>query len=193
MTPFTSLRSRVAVLPQANIDTDQILPASRMKGLTRTGLGVWLFEGARYHPDGRPNTAFVLNTPAGRDAQILVTGANFGCGSSREHAVWALADHGIRCILAPSFGMIFEANCARNGLLLVPLADDRLAQVAAAADAEITVDLRRCNIALPGGTILPFTVKQQLRRRLLAGQDDIDRTLAHADAITRYEAAASAG
>jgi 3-isopropylmalate/(R)-2-methylmalate dehydratase small subunit len=187
--PLARFSARVAALPMENIDTDQILPAAYMKGLTRDGLGVHLFERMRYHPDGRPRADFVLNRPALRDAAILVAGANFGCGSSREHAVWALKDHGIRCIVAPSFGMIFAGNCARNGLLLIALDDGDAARVGAAQGQPVTVDLTAQTIHLPDGESIAFTIDARVRQRLLSGQDDIARTLTHADAIAAYETA----
>ena len=191
--PFTGLTGRVAALPMANIDTDQILPAAYMKGLTRDGLGARLFDKLRYHPDGRPRADFVLNRPALRDAAILVTGANFGCGSSREHAVWALKEHGIRCIVAPSFGMIFAGNCARNGLLLIALDEGAVATVAAAQGQEIAIDLTAQTMLLPDGARIAFAIDPRVRQRLLSGQDDIARTLAHAGAIDAYEAVLSDG
>ncbi len=191
MTPFTRLTSPIAALMQANIDTDQILPANHMKGLTRAGLGRWLFEKLRYEADGTPRADFALNQPACRDARILVAGINFGCGSSREHAVWALADHGIRCIVAPSFGMIFESNCARNGLLLIRLPEAQTMRLANFAGQSATVDLDQSVILLPNGAQQPFSVDARVRQRLLSGEDEIGRTLAHAARIDAYEARAA--
>lgn len=180
----------MAALPFDNIDTDQILPANYMKGLTRDGLGARLFDKMRHDDHGRPDPQFILNRPETRHARILVAGANFGCGSSREHAVWALKDYGFRVVIAPSFGMIFAHNCTRNGLLLITLPRQQLIELAGMGGQEITVDLVTQQISLPGGGTWDFAIEHRVRQRLLAGQDDIARTLSHADAIARYEAAA---
>lgn len=189
MQAFPQLRSRLVALPAPNIDTDQILPADFMKGLTRDGLGAHLFARVRCRADGTPDPDFPLNRAENAGAQILLAGANFGCGSSREHAVWALADAGFRCIIAPSFGMIFAGNCARNGLLLVAPDAAQLPRIAACAGSEITVDLAACAITLPDGARLQFEVDQRTRARLLSGQDDIARTLTHESEIAAFEAA----
>ncbi len=190
MKVFTRLRSCLMALPAANIDTDQILPASYMKGLTRDGLGVHLFDKLRHDESGAPRPEFILNRPENADAQILLSGPNFGCGSSREHAVWALVDHGIRCIIAPSFGMIFAGNCARNGLLLISPDDSTMARLHESVGTEIEVDLERECITLADGSVLPFAIDARVRTRLLNGQDDIQRTLAHVAEIDAFEAAA---
>lgn len=181
MKPWTIVTSRAALLPDADIDTDKILPARYMKGLDRRGLGAHLFA------DMRATDARFAIDPA---AAILVTGRNFGSGSSREHAVWALDDHGIRCVVAPSFGGIFSGNAATNGLLLVtPAPDDYAALVARLAetpDTPVTVNLRDCSITA-GALRLAFTIDRDLREALLAGLDDIGRTLRHAGAIAAFE------
>ena len=181
MTPWTIVTSRAAILPDADIDTDKILPARLMKGLDRRGLGARLFA------DMRAIDARFAIDPA---ARILVAGRNFGSGSSREHAVWALADHGIRCVIAPSFGGIFSGNAATNGLLLVALAGDDYAalldQVERAPDECITVSLVDRTV-IAGPLDLTFAIDRDLRQALLDGLDDIDRTLRHEAEIDAFE------
>lgn len=182
MKKWTIVTSRAALLPDADIDTDKILPARFMKGLDRQGLGVRLFADMR-----AIDPRFTLDP----EARILVTGRNFGSGSSREHAIWALDDHGIRCVIAPSFGGIFSGNAATNGLLLVTLApDDHAALLQGLAEAPVmpvTVDLTDRTVTA-GSLRLPFVIDADLRNALLAGLDDIGRTLRHADEIEDYEA-----
>jgi 3-isopropylmalate/(R)-2-methylmalate dehydratase small subunit len=182
MKPWTIVTARAALLPDADIDTDKILPARFMKGLDRRGLGAHLFADMR-----AIDPRFAID-PA---ARILVAGRNFGAGSSREHAVWALDDHGIRCVIAPSFGGIFAGNAATNGLLLVtPAPGDYAALVerlAESRDLAVTVDLRDCTIAI-GALVTVFAIDPDLRETLLAGLDDIGRTLRHAEAIAAFEA-----
>src|SRR3954470_10115554 len=146
MQPFTTHRGRVAALPRANVDTDQIIPKQFLKRIERTGFGPFLFYDWRYLPDGRENPDFELNRSSARGATLLLAGANFGCGSSREHAPWALADFGFRVILAPSFADIFYANCCQNGLLPVVLPEQvvaRLLHASRTAGYSLTVDLQR--------------------------------------------------
>lgn len=185
MTPFTTLTGVAAPLPPANVDTDQIIPARFLKTIRRTGLGRHLFADLRRRP------GFVLDQPAHADASILVAGANFGCGSSREHASWALLDHGIRCVIAPSFGDIFANNALKNGLLPVVLPADAcallMAEAELGANARLTVDLEREVVIRPGGETIPFAVDPLRRAMLIEGLDDIDLTLRHAGAITGYE------
>ncbi|MBB6425228.1 3-isopropylmalate dehydratase small subunit [Sphingopyxis sp. JAI128] len=192
MEKFDRLTAIAAPLPLANVDTDMILPARFMKGLTRCGLGAHLFRELRYTPDGAERADFILNHPAGRQARVLVAERNFGCGSSREHAVWALADFGIRCVVAPSFGDIFAGNARKNGLLLVRLPDgicERLrADIARAQFAPLTVDLIEQRILLASGEAIGFAIDPDDRRTLIEGLDDITRTLRHDAAIARYEA-----
>ncbi|SKB26081.1 3-isopropylmalate/(R)-2-methylmalate dehydratase small subunit [Sphingopyxis flava] len=187
------LRAVAAPLPLANVDTDMIIPARFMKALTRDGLGRHLFQELRYTGDGCERADFILNHPSCRNAGILVAERNFACGSSREHAVWALADFGIRCVIAPSFGDIFASNARKNGLLLVRLADSVCEQLRSAITlsqyAPIEVDLEAQTILLASGETIAFTVDPDDRRVLLEGLDDIGRTLRHADAIARFESA----
>lgn len=191
MEAFETLVSPAARLPMADVDTDRILPAKRMKGLTRNGLGVFLFERMRYDEAGHERPDFILNQPAFRGARILVAGANFGCGSSREHAVWALRDHGIRCIIAPSFGSIFTGNCRENGILLIALPDAVLDTLNTRLDetptAPLTIDLPARTITVDGDTPIPFDIDPSVRRHLMDGRDSVERTLALSDAIGDYE------
>lgn len=194
MEKFKRLTAVAAPLPLANVDTDMIIPAQYMKALARSGLGVHLFRELRYAADGAERGDFILNHGAGRNAQILIADRNFGCGSSREHAIWALTDFGIRCIIAPSFGDIFSNNARKNGLLLIRLADEACArlrdEVELAQYAPMTVDLAEQNILLASGEAIAFDVDPDDRRTLMEGLDDIDRTMRHAAAITRFEKSA---
>ena len=194
MEKFTRLKAVAAALPIANIDTDMIIPARFMKSLTRGGLGRHLFQELRYGSDGNERDDFILNHPSCRDARILIADRNFGCGSSREHAVWALADFGIRCIIAPSFGDIFSNNARKNGLLLIHLPDalcERLREeVALSQFVPISVDLIEQQIVLASGEAIDFIVNPDDRRTLIEGLDDIARTMRHEGAIARFEAAA---
>ncbi|MEW4467551.1 3-isopropylmalate dehydratase small subunit [Parasphingorhabdus sp. JC815] len=194
MKKFTSVSAVAAPLPLSNVDTDLILPAQYMKGLTREGLGKHFFESARFHADGSERAEFILNHPQCRNAEILITDRNFGCGSSREHAVWAVTDFGIRCIIAPSFGDIFAANARKNGLLLIRLPDtvchDLRETIVASDYAPITVDLVEQEIILASGESIAFTIDPNDRYILIEGLDDIARSLQHSDAIKRFEQAA---
>ena len=193
MQKFIRVKAVAAPLPLANVDTDMIIPAQYMKALTRSGLGRHLFRELRFDEDGRERADFILNRPACRDAQIMVADRNFGCGSSREHAVWALTDFGIRCVIAPSFGDIFAGNARKNGLLLIRLPDERCArlrgEIEAAQYAPIEVDLEAQRIRLASGEMIAFDLDPGDRRVLMEGLDDIDRTLRHAETIARFEAA----
>src|SRR5918994_5505315 len=150
MKPFLSHRGQVVALLRANIDTDQIIPKQFLKSVTRSGFGAFLFNDWRYLADGTPNPEFELNRPEAQGASVLLTGANFGCGSSREHAPWALADFGFRAIIAPSFADIFYANCCQNGLLPVVLTDQEVehlfARAAAAGSYHVTIDLEKQSV-----------------------------------------------
>ena len=194
MKKFTSITAVAAPLSLSNVDTDLILPAQYMKGLTREGLGDHLFQTQRYDSGGRSLPEFILNHPQCRQAKILIAERNFGCGSSREHAVWAITDFGIRCIIAPSFGDIFASNARKNGLLLITLSDDLCHDlretVADSQYSKVTVNLVDQQIILLSGDIITFTIDQNDRRILLNGLDDISRTLQHSDAIERFENAA---
>lgn len=192
MEKFTRLTAVAAPLPLANVDTDMIIPAQYMKALSRSGLGRHLFQELRYTTDGAERGDFILNHNAGRTARILIADRNFGCGSSREHAIWALTDFGIRCVVAPSFGDIFSNNARKNGLLLIRLPDDvcvRLREAVALAQfAPMTVDLAKQRITLASGESIAFDVDPDDRRTLIEGLDDIDRTMRREAAIARFEA-----
>jgi 3-isopropylmalate/(R)-2-methylmalate dehydratase small subunit len=186
MRPFTTHTGRAVPLDRADVDTDQIIPAEYLKRVERTGFGPFLFDSWRKDPD------FVLNDPAYDGATLLVTGPNFGSGSSREHAVWALEDHGFRAVLAPSFADIFRTNCTKVGLLPVELPEATIRTlldlVTAEPPTEITVDLRDRLVTAPG-VEEAFELDDFTRRRLLEGLDDIGLTLRHEDEIARFERA----
>lgn len=192
MDKFTKLTGIAAALPIRNIDTDMIIPKQFLKTIKRTGLGKSLFFEMRYDTDGKENAEFVLNKPAYRSSTILVTGDNFGCGSSREHAPWAIADHGIRALLAPSYADIFFSNCCKNGVLAVTLAagviDGLFAAVVAHPGYRLEIDLEAQQVKTPEGEVHVFEFNPALKSRLLAGLDDIGVTLQQADAIRAYEA-----
>ncbi len=192
MEKFTTLTGIAAPLPLINVDTDMIIPKQFLKTIKRTGLGVNLFDEMRYDDNGDEIPDFVLNKPAYRDAQILIAGENFGCGSSREHAPWAIADFGIRCVVAPSYADIFFNNCFKNGILPVVLPQeqvDRLMDDASkGANARMTVDLERQEITTPSGDTIPFEVDPFRKHCLLNGLDDIGLTLEKASAIESFEA-----
>jgi len=194
MKPFVSHTGRVAGLPRENVDTDQIIPKQFLKGLERTGLGPALFYDWRYRPDGTPNPEFELNRPAAVGASILVAGDNFGCGSSREHAAWALADAGFRTVLAPSFADIFFANCCQNGLLPVRLAAHevqelfrRLAGASPERPFVLTVDLSTQRVYDAAGFTAAFSIDPYRREMLLVGLDEIGRTLREEPRIAAFE------
>lgn len=184
-----------APLLRPNIDTDAIIPSREMKQVSKVGLSAGLFANWRYSDVAtrREDPAFVLNQPRYRGAPILLGGANFGCGSSREHAVWALHEYGVRCLIAPSFGAIFYGNCVRNGILPVVLDGDEVERFAstttAADDATLTVDLERCEVTGPEGRRVPFVVAPTDREMLLEGLDAIGLTLKLTDQIRAFEAA----
>ena len=192
MQQFVRVRGVAAPLPLANVDTDMIIPARFMKALTRGGLGAHLFQELRFELDGSERADFILNQPSCRNAEILIADRNFGCGSSREHAVWALDDFGIRCVIAPSFGDIFASNARKNGLLLIRLPDaycDRLRRdVALSQHAPVEVDLEAQKITLASGQAIAFAIDADDRRILMEGLDDIGRTLRQEAAIARFEA-----
>ncbi len=201
MRALTRHHGIVAPLAADHINTDAILPKQYMKSIARTGYGEHLFDGLRYLDPGEPdadnrgrreNPAFVLNQPRYRKASILLAGHNFGCGSSREHAPWAIDQFGIRVLIAKSFADIFASNCFRNGLLPVTLAEARidalLSAVAATPGYALTVDLARQEISTAAGERIGFEVDPGQRERLLRGEDEIATTLALSDAIARFEA-----
>ena len=185
MKAFRKHTGLVAPLDRANVDTDQIIPKQFLKRIERTGFGKFLFYDWRYLPDGHPDPSFVLNHPRYKDASILVTGKNFGCGSSREHAPWALGEFGFRVIIAPSFADIFANNCFKNGMLPVALPAEQVAEIM--KRHEVTVDLERQTIEDSEGLSVQFVVGEFQRYCLLEGLDDIGLTLRHEDAIRAYE------
>ncbi len=190
MEPFRRVTSIPIPLLRDNIDTDIIMPARYLKTVTRSGLGQHIFENWRKRPDGSLDPAFPLNDPRYQGAAILVAGRNFGCGSSREHAVWGLVDRGIRVVIAESFADIFASNAVKNGLLTVELARADLDRIAATGEAgrTVTVDLEACCILLADGVRIAFSVDPFRRRCLLEGLDEVTLTLArHADAIRTFE------
>lgn len=191
MQPFTTLTGVAAPLDIMNVDTDMIIPKQYLKTIKRTGLGTGLFAEMRYNEDGSENKDFVLNRPAYRKAQILVAGDNFGCGSSREHAPWALLDFGIRCVISTSFADIFYNNCFKNGILpiTVPQSDlDKLMDDARrGSNATLTIDLEAQEIRGPDGGVVKFELDSFRKHLLLNGLDDIGLTMAKAPAIQSYE------
>jgi 3-isopropylmalate/(R)-2-methylmalate dehydratase small subunit len=203
MKKFISEKGLVLPLDRANVDTDYIIPKQFLKSIKRTGFGKNLFDEARYLdkglPDqevtGRPlNPDFVANQPRYKGASILLARENFGCGSSREHAPWALDDYGIRCIIAPSFADIFFNNCAKNGILLIVLnekvVDQFFKETVATPGYQLAVDLEKQTITKPDGSVVPFEVEASRKHKLLNGLDDIGLTLQHAEAIKVFEAKA---
>jgi 3-isopropylmalate/(R)-2-methylmalate dehydratase small subunit len=183
--PFRSLVASSVVLAADDVDTDQIIPARFLKGTTKSGLGAQLFAGWRADP------GFVLNRPEAREAQVLVAGHNFGCGSSREHAVWALRDWGFRAVVATSFADIFRNNAAKNGLLTVAVSPAFHARLVAVLDTEVAIDLEAQTIELSGGAREKFPIEPFARRCLLEGMDELEFLVSQEDAIARYERAAS--
>jgi 3-isopropylmalate/(R)-2-methylmalate dehydratase small subunit len=187
--PFTKHTGLVAPLDRANVDTDQIIPKQFLKRIERTGFGQFLFYDWRFLPDGQPNPSFVLNEPRYQGASILVADKNFGCGSSREHAPWALGEFGFRVIIAPSFADIFQNNCFKNGMLPIALPVDEIMKRAQEVEGyELTVDLVTQTITDENRLSLSFEVGSFQRYCLLEGLDDIGLTLRHEDAIRAYEA-----
>jgi 3-isopropylmalate/(R)-2-methylmalate dehydratase small subunit len=192
MEKFTRLTGVAAPLPMVNVDTDMVIPKNYLKVTERTGLGKHLFAEMRFNADGSERPDFVLNRPAWRQAEILVAFENFGCGSSREHAPWALRDFGIRCVIAPSFADIFFNNCFKNGILplvlpkavCVELIDD----AERGANATLTIDLEAQELTRPDGERIAFEVEPSRRSRLLAGLDEISATVAKAHRIDAFEA-----
>ncbi len=197
MQPFQNHTGRVAALPRANVDTDQIIPKQFLKRIERTGFGPCLFFDWRYLADGSPNPDFELNQPAAAGATILLAGANFGCGSSREHAPWALADYGFRVIVSPSFADIFYGNCCQNGLLPVVLGKADMDELfrrsrAAPGGYELRVDLQERRIGDGAGFEAVFSIDEYRREMLLNGLDEIGKTLLQEPRIAAFERARSA-
>ena len=191
MDKFTKLTGVAAPMPVVNVDTDMIIPKDYLKTIKRTGLGKGLFAESRYLEDGSPNPDFILNKPAYQNAQILVAGDNFGCGSSREHAPWALLDFGIRCVISTSFADIFYSNCFKNGILPIVVSKDDLDKLmddaSRGSNAIITVDLEAQEISGPDGGTVHFEIDQTRRHILLEGLDDIASTLKSDAAIGSFE------
>lgn len=191
MEKFTELTGIAVPFPMINVDTDTIIPSRWLKTIKRTGLGVGLFEALRYDDDGSEVPDFVLNKPPYRDAKILVAGANFGCGSSREHAIWALLDFGIRCVIAPVLADIFATNAAKNGVLIIKLpqgeVDKLMADAELGENGRLTIDLEAAEISRPDGETIAFEIDPFVKHCLLNGLDDIALTLAKADAIDSFE------
>jgi len=192
MDPFTTLTGIAAPMPLVNIDTDMIIPKQFLKTIARTGLGKNLFDEMRYTPEGAEIPGFVLNQPAYRSSEIIVAGDNFGCGSSREHAPWALLDFGIRCVISTSFADIFYNNCFKNGILPVVLPAEAvealMADARRGANARITVDLAAQTVTSPDGTSFGFDIDPHRKHCLINGLDDIGLTLEKAASINSYEA-----
>ena len=191
MQSFTKHTGLVAPLDRANIDTDQIIPKQFLKRIERTGFGEFLFYDWRYLPNGQPNPSFVLNEPRYHGASILVAGKNFGCGSSREHAPWALGEFGFRAIIAPSFADIFANNCFKNGMLPITLTPAQVEGIMTRAQEQegyaLTVDLERQTVEDSNGLSILFVVSEFQRYCLLEGLDDIGLTLRHEELIREYE------
>ena len=190
MQPFTHLTAKAAPLDIANLDTDQIIPKQFLKTVGREGLGKGLFYDLRFDGEGRAKSDFVLNDPRYAGAGVLVAGDNFGCGSSREHAAWALLDFGIRCVIAPSFADIFYNNCFQNGILPIALPEDAVRTLMAEArggNHVFEVDLASQTISAPSGARFAFDIDPGRKAKLLEGQDAIGETLAKADAIDHFE------
>ena len=196
MQPFTSLTGVAAPMKITNVDTDMIIPKQYLKTIKRTGLGTGLFAEMRFNEDGSENKDFVLNQPAYRKAQILVAGDNFGCGSSREHAPWALLDFGIRCVISTSFADIFYNNCFKNGILPIKVSQEQLDQLmdeaARGANATLTVDLESQEIQTSDGHAVHFEIDSFRKHCLLNGLDDIGLTMEKATSIDSFESKVSA-
>jgi 3-isopropylmalate/(R)-2-methylmalate dehydratase small subunit len=191
MEKFDKLTGVAAPLPLINVDTDMIIPARFLKTIKRTGLGANLFDTLRFDENGDEKPDFVLNKPAYRSAEILVTGKNFGCGSSREHAPWALMDFGIRCVIAPDFADIFYSNSSKNGVLLIKLPQEQIDVLMKAAEsganARFSIDLEAQEISTPDGEVITFEVDAFKKHCLLNGLDDIGLTMQKEDKITAFE------
>ena len=192
MEPLRKFTGKVAPLDRADIDTDQIIPKQFLKRIERTGYGNFLFYDWRKHSDGADNSEFILNQPRYQGATVLLAGRNFGCGSSREHAVWALRDYGFRAVIAPSFADIFSKNAINNGLAPIVLPEPAVKELMQAAlESEgysLQLDLESQSVSDPAGRQFKFCMEQFSRRRLLEGLDEIALSLVHADAIAGYEA-----
>ena len=193
MKPICTVSGRVAVLDRPDVDTDQIIPKQFLKRIERTGYGQYAFFDWRFDDDGSERPGFELNQPQFAGAKVLIAGRNFGCGSSREHAAWALQDYGFDVVIAPSFGDIFRSNAAKIGMVIVQLPEEQVKALMESVDldrgSDIVVDLEAMTVTTPTGTVLSFAYDEATRYRLLNGLDDIALTLQHEDAITAYETA----
>jgi 3-isopropylmalate/(R)-2-methylmalate dehydratase small subunit len=193
MKPVRAAAGRIAILDRPDVDTDQIIPKQFLKRIERTGYGQFAFFDWRFDEEGRERPEFELNRPEFAGAKVLLAGRNFGCGSSREHAAWALADYGLEAVIASSFGDIFRTNAGNNGLLAIALPADEVQRLMESVNldtgSELTVDLERLVVIGPDGREVPFEFDEPTRQRLLHGLDDIALTLRHEDAIAAYEAA----
>jgi 3-isopropylmalate/(R)-2-methylmalate dehydratase small subunit len=192
MQPFRTHKGKVAPLDRANIDTDQIIPKQFLKRIERAGFGEFLFYDWRRGNNGSQDPSFSLNQERYKGASVLVTGKNFGCGSSREHAVWALQDFGFQAVIAPSFADIFANNCVKNGVLTVVLSEEQVAEIIRRASEipayQLVIDLERCKVEDDRGLSASFQIDDFTRQCLLEGLDDIGLTLQHQSEITAYEA-----
>ena len=191
MEKFTTLTGIAAPLPMINVDTDMIIPKQYLKTIKRTGLGTGLFAELRYDEEGKPHPHFVLHKPPYTEATILITGENFGCGSSRESAVWAMAGFGFRCVIAPGFGDIFYNNAFQNGMLLIRLPKEQVERLAAELETGATpsmrIDLQKQVITAPSGAETPFEIDAERRQALLEGRDEIAMTLARDTDIRTFQ------
>lgn len=191
MTPFLRLQGIAAPLPVENVDTDALIAVQHLYTLKKTGLGKFLLYRWRYHQEGQENPGFVLNRAEFRNASILVARANFGCGSSREHAVWALADYGFRCVIAPSFASILYENCVNNGILPLVLPAERVEELLAMLEDRkekaVSVDLSSCLVTFPNGITTSFTINPAHRQALLEGIDPIGFAMRHQEAIAKFQ------
>jgi 3-isopropylmalate/(R)-2-methylmalate dehydratase small subunit len=193
MKPISHVTGRVAVLDRPDVDTDQIIPKQFLKRIERTGYGEFAFFDWRFDENGDERAGFELNQPQFAGARVLLAGRNFGCGSSREHAAWALQDYGFDVVIAPSFGDIFRTNAGKVGMIVVQLPEHEVKQLMEAVDldrgSDVTVDLEAQTVTSPNGTVIPFEFDGPTRHRLLNGLDDIGLTLQHEGAIAAYEQA----
>jgi len=191
MEPYLKHDSVAALMDRSNVDTDQIIPKQFLKKVERSGFGIHLFHDWRYNDDGSDNAEFELNKPAFKGAKILVAGDNFGCGSSREHAPWAIADYGFNTIISTSYADIFYNNCFKNGILAIRVSQEQLAQLMAEISANegvtFTVDLENQQVITPAGNGFTFEIDPFRKGNLLSGLDDIGLTLKHVDKISAYE------
>ncbi|MDM8164840.1 3-isopropylmalate dehydratase small subunit [Roseovarius sp.] len=196
MEKFTKITGVAAPMPMINVDTDMIIPKQFLKTIKRSGLGVNLFHEMRFDDDGGEIESFVLNKPQYREAEVLVAGANFGCGSSREHAPWAIKDFGIRCVIAPSFADIFYNNCFKNGILPISLPQEQvdvlMKDAEKGSNARMEVDLEAQTVTTSDGEVIPFEIDSFKKHCLLEGLDDIGLTMEKADSIAAYETRAAA-